>query len=197
MSRLLKHVPAVALTAVLTLNLGCAYLRDRGNDAMDIIDVGVSVNDRIKPQFALYFDFFNVIPFGYSNVDGKSLAIGKREIGFLDHQYHNWGVLAVGEELKGTGAFNPHDLHLVRPDQADLVERPQYDVGFVGAFSGEQSPPKRQFMECDRGLHLGWIGIHATMRPVDLIDFILGWTTLDIMQDDHWNDPTDEGAAHE
>ena len=176
----------MGLTAI--LSSGCAYLQDRGNDAMDIVDIGIAVNKKVKPNFALYLDFFNITPLGYANVDDAvSLGIGNRQIGALDFTHQSWGVLAVGAENKGSGEFNPADPRQARLDQQDLTERPTYDVGFVGSFSGEQPPPDMQFIECDRILYLGWIGIHATMRPIDLIDFVIGWTTIDILGDDDLN----------
>jgi hypothetical protein len=186
MSKLNRTVRAMVMVAGLFSMLvvsGCAYMRDRGHDAMDIIDIGVTVNDKPMPRFALYFDFFNILPLGFSNVDGKVLGMGNRQAGFMDFEHQNWGVLAVGKEQKGSGVFNPNDPHQARPDQKDLTERPRYDVGFVGV-GGEEPPPDMQFLECDRALHLGWIGLHATMRPIDLLDFVFGWFTIDMMGDD-------------
>jgi hypothetical protein len=39
-------------------------------------------------------------------------------------------------------------------------------------------------MSCRKNLHLGWIGVYNVCRPVDLVDFILGWGGLDIVGDD-------------
>ncbi len=182
--RIRQLAMVAGLVASGILSQGCAYMHARGRDAKDMLDIGITVTPRLKPDFALYFDFFNVLPLGYGRIDGINLGLGNGQIGALDFTYHNWGVLAVGAERKGSGQFNPDDPRQARPDQADLTERPRFDVGFVNAFKGEEPPPKMQFLECDRALHLGWIGIHATIRPVDIIDFILGWTTLDIVGDD-------------
>jgi hypothetical protein len=93
--------------------------------------------------------------------------------------------LAWGQRKFGTGKFNPADPHQARINQPGLTERQKYDVGFVGSFAGKNPPPELWFMDCGpRIIHLGWIGITETSRYADLIDFILGWTTLDILGDD-------------
>jgi len=175
----------VCLVMIVLFVNGCAYLSNRGRDALDIMDIGITFNNDLKPRFGLYIDFFNILPLGYSNVEGKSFGIGNRQIGLLDFQHKSWGVIAWGSEQKGSGEFNPQDPHQARPDQAGESQRPRFNTGIVRMASEDNAPPVLQFLECDRVLHLGWIGIHATMRPFDIIDFILGWTTLDIMKDDN------------
>ena len=32
--------------------------------------------------------------------------------------------------------------------------------------------------------HLGWIGIVLNLRPAEMLDFILGWTIYDYVNDD-------------
>jgi len=188
MGRLTRTLAVTGALLALALTNGCAYMHKRGNDAMDILDIGITVNDQLAPRFALYVDFFNVLPIGYSNVDGKTLGMGNRQAGFLDFVHKNWGVLTVGEEQKGTGVFNPNDPHQARPDQSTLTERPRFDVGISG-IDGAEPPPKLQYFECDRALHLGWIGFHATIRPLDIVDFVLGWAAADMMHDDDIDTP--------
>ncbi len=173
------------LAALGCLFSGCAYLKNRGNDALDIMDLGISVNDRIEPQFGLYIDFFNILPLGYSNVEGKCIGLGNRQAGWLYYADKSWGVIFWGKEKKALGELNPLDPHRTREDQRDTKEWPSYNVGLVRMFSEDDSPPTLQFIECQRVLHLGWIGIFFHLRPVDLADFIVGWTTLDIAGDDH------------
>lgn len=182
--RIQARVILVLATATAAfLGSGCAYLHDRGNDAKHMFDIGVTLNTSAKPNFALYADFFNLTPLGYSKVDGILLGVGNGQIGALEHVSENWGVLAVGSERIGSGDFNPLDPRQARPDQADLDDWPRFDVGFVGAFKGDEPPPKMQFLQCERQIHLGWIGIHLAIRPLDIVNFIVGWTTLDLIGD--------------
>ena len=178
-------VVSVVSTAVISQGCGSAYMRNRLNDALDIMDIGITVTPRQEPDFALFFDFYNFLPFGYASVDGKILGLGNRQVGWSDYEFHGWGALALGQRKFGTGKFNPADPHQARINQPGLTERQKYDVGFVGSFAGKNPPPELWFMDCGpRIIHLGWIGITETSRYADLIDFILGWTTLDILGDD-------------
>lgn len=183
-------VKLIILLLVISLTItGCAYLRARGNDALDIIDIGITVNDKWSPDFGIYADFFSITPIGFCRIDGKELGIGNRQIGWLDYIDKSWGVLLWGSELKGAGKFNPTDPHQARKDQRNLETRPRFNTGIVRMSMEDNLPPLLCFFECDRGVHLGWIGLHFTLRPVDLIDFVLGWTTLDILGDDHLTQP--------
>jgi hypothetical protein len=157
---------------------------DRGRDALDMVDLGITINTHARPDFAVYGDIFSLIQLGYAHVDGKAIGIGNRQIGVLDHEFKNWGALVWGSEQKGSGAFDPTDPHQARPDQHELTERPRFDVGLLRLGESDNPPPAVQFLEVDRGFHLGWIGIFATVRPLDIIDFVLGWTTIDIIGDD-------------
>jgi hypothetical protein len=173
------------LIAASFLLQSCAYLQHRGDDAKDILDIGITVTPSVKPDFALYFDFFNMLPLGYSNVDGKLLGIGYRQGGALDYQSHNWGVWAYGSEKQGAGVFNPNDPRHARQGVEPAEPWPAYDAGFVRVFAEDNPPPKFHYMECTRQIHLGWIGYMMDFRPVDLLDFFVGWTTIDILHDDH------------
>jgi hypothetical protein len=160
-------------------------MRNRINDLADIVDVGITVTPQAEPQFGLFFDFYNFLPFGYVDVNGKILGLGNRQLGWSDFEMKAWGLLAWGRKKYGTGKFNPADPHQARSNQRGLTERQTYDVGFVGSFAGKNPPPELWFMDCGpRILHLGWIGLYETSRYPDLLDFILGWTTLDILRDD-------------
>lgn len=178
---------AMTLFVVASIQSGCAYMGDRGHDLLDITDFGITVTDKAQPDFGLYLDFFNITPIGYSAIDGKVLGWGNRQIGWLDYHDHNWGALAWGSEQKGTGEFDPRDPHQTRLDQVDAKEPPRYDAGIARLIAEDNPPPPLQYIQCERGLHLGWIGVHLTFRPFETIDFLLGWTTLDMMRDDEKN----------
>jgi len=186
MHRFWRIVLIVSIGFLLLVNSGCApgYMQDRGNDALDILELGLIVNKDSKPQLGLYFDFFNITPLGYANVEGTALGLANRQAGKLDYIHKSWGILAWGSEEKGAGTFNPRDPHQARPDQAGLEDWPQYNVGIPRLIIEDNSPPVLQFLECNRVIHLGWIGMYMNVRPVDILDFLLGWTTIDIMGDD-------------
>lgn len=179
-----KYLPALVLCGFMA---GCStpYMQNRANDAKDVFDGGLTFS--AKPQFSLYADFFNITPIGYSHMETNKVTkvgITHRNIGIMPYQNNNWGALLWGKKIRGAEPFNPLDPHEARSDQRDLTERPAYNTGLVRMISEGDVPPPLQFMECERSLHLGWIGINLGLRPVDLVDFILGWTTLDILHDD-------------
>ncbi len=163
----------------------CSYMKNRGNDALDMFDIGISVTPRVMPDGALYIDFFNMLPLGASHVDGKLLGIGYRQAGLLDYQTHNWGVLAYGSELQGAGVFNPRDPRHARQGDTPETDWTRHDAGFVGVFTGDTPPPQYHYRECARVFHVGWVGILFDIRPVDIFDFIVGWSTIDIQGDDN------------
>lgn len=181
----------VVLLAALVMPAGCTYLANRGRDAIDIVDIGLTVSK--KPGFALYVDFFNITPVAVSHVDGTYLGIGNRQFGALDHKDRAWGALLWGSEQVNTGEFDPDNPHLISPGKVRQMreageplpeQAPRYNVGLVRMVAQDNSPPGPTFLSCRRTIHLGWIGIHNIMRPIDLLDFILGWTTIDIVGDD-------------
>lgn len=159
------------VAAVSFLSSGCAYLKNRGNDAVDIFDVGVTVSE--KPQFSLYAGFFNVLPVGYSHMDGTLYGLAHRQVGAIPARHRTIGLLHWGQEQLGYQDF----------EAADPKSPPPYGVGWIGLIKGPPVP-KRQIANCPKLLHLGWVGITLNCHFGELADFILGWTTLDIMGDD-------------
>ncbi len=189
-----RSITIIFVVLALGVSTGCAYLNARGRDALDIMDIGITVTDKWSPDFSLYADFFQITPIGYTSIDGKVLGIGNRQIGLLNYENNSWGILLGGSDRKGSGAFNPEDPRQVRADQRDASERPRFNTGVVRMIAEGNAPPTPTFFECDRGIHLGWIGFHFSLRPLDLLDFILGWSTLDILEDDDVI-PSEKGAT--
>jgi hypothetical protein len=174
-----------ALAACVLLS-GCStpYMKNRGNDLADVFDIGLTVNGG-KPQFRLDFQPF-FLTAGYSDLNGKLIGLGGRKFGINDFESKGWGAIVTGEGVYGTGPFDPTDPRQYadpsNPTNAPEA-RPSYDMGLVPlATDGDTLWTK--YAECNKGVHLGWIGVHVPCRPVDLIDFVLGLTTVDIMHDD-------------
>jgi hypothetical protein len=176
-------------------SLGCSstYWLNRGNDALDIMDLGLTVTPRLKPDLGLYVDFFNITPLGYSRVRGRFYGLARRQFGGMDVRDDSWGVLLWGSEDIEVGEFDPRNPHLV--DQGEIQalqdagkplpqEGRRYNMGIVRMAAHDNAPPWVTFFTCRRMFHFGWIGVHNAMRPIDLVDFIFGWTKLDIVGDD-------------
>jgi hypothetical protein len=181
------------MVALTWLPSGCTYMSKRGHDAADMFEIGVTTSR--EAQFAFHpIDYFNSIALGYSNVEGTYYGIGGRTVGRMPFKdKSSWGLLFWGRDNLNIGDFNPDDPHLAwRKEMKEMrekgiplpVERPEYNKGLITLIEHDNSPPPITYVQCRRNIHLGWVGIHASLRPLDIIDFILGWTTLDILGDD-------------
>lgn len=176
---------------------GCTYLTNRKNDAKDMFDLGITTSS--KPGFAAYIDFFGLFPVGVTHVDGKLIGLGKNSWGTHDFREHGTGYFLGGKLQHGLDDFDAQN-----PDDPK-----RYDTGLIGYFNGttfcqtnpnvgQGTHPKIR-QTAPKTLHLGWVGIEWGCRFMDLFDFFLGWTTLDIAHDDmnHASQPseTNEPAA--
>lgn len=170
-SRRSLAVVSILLAVSMFFSSGCAYLKNRGNDALDVLDIGVTASK--KPKFAFYASDLNIIAIGYSNVDGTLVGIGGREVGVMPVRHHAGCIVLYGYEQFGYEDFNMEDS-----------ESPEkWRVGIIALLEGPP-PPKGQIANVPRMLHLGWIGLAFNVRLGELADLILGLTTLDIMDDD-------------
>lgn len=171
-----KILVLTTLVAAPLGSTGCAYMGNRGRDALDIFDVGVLVSDHVRPDFAAFVSFWNVFPLGYAHADGKLIGVGGGRVGIQDFRHlDSWGVLAWGAEQ-----------HAVGEPTAGGEPVARYDQGFLRlALGAEAKPPSHQYFDCDRTFVLGWIGLHLRIKLDDLADFVTGWVGLDIMNDDH------------
>jgi hypothetical protein len=175
---------ALPLTAIIVFCGSCTYLQNRVNDASDCVEFGVTMSR--KPGFMLFTDCYSVTPIGYSHVeDAKLLGWGNRQIGLLDFEHKSWGVLLTGSYMQALGELDPRDPHVISPRAEDPNQWGRFDLGLVGlAIRKNGWRPFAAFFECDKGIHLGWAGLHLKYRWLDLVDFVVGFTTLDFMGDD-------------
>jgi hypothetical protein len=93
------------------LNPGLAYARHRLEDALEMVDIGLTFST--KPGLALYADFASVAPGGYGHVDGYFLGIGGGRIGPMRHYEASLGLVAWGYEEVAFGSFDKQDLTTV------------------------------------------------------------------------------------
>jgi len=166
----------VLLAGVLVSGSGCAYLENRGNDFADIFDVGVTVSS--KPKICVYASFLGLLSLGYSNFDGTLHGLADCRVGALPAVQHAGGVLLWGYERFEYGE--------AQASEAPAGETPGkgWDTGIVGLAMGPRAPAN-QLVNCPKMLHLGWVGLTLNCKFAEVADFLLGWTTLDILSDDH------------
>jgi len=170
LSGLLRAVAVALLVAMLT-STGCAYLKARGNDALDIFDVGVTVSK--KPGLSLYIGFLNIISGGYSNMDGHILGIGGSDTGVVPARHKAHGVVLWGKEQLGY-----RDVDFSSPNSPE-----PWHVGVVGLIQGP-GPKGRNVVNCPKLFHLGFIGLTLNCKFGEAADFLLGWFGGDIRADD-------------
>ena len=161
----------VVLLSALLCSTGCSYMQKRGNDALDFVDLGITVSK--KPGLSLYVGFVNVVSLGYSKVDGTLLGIAHRDAGALPMRHNASGILLQGREQLGYADVDREDPNSPEP----------WQVGIIPVVKGTNIP-KHELLNCPKLLHLGWVGIALNCHFAELADFFLGWTTLDIMGDD-------------
>jgi len=167
----ISRVVILLMLPLLLGSAGCAYMGNRGNDALDIFDVGVTTSP--KAGFSLYAGFLNLAALGYSEVDGTLYGLAGRHAGAIPMRQNAGGLVVWGYEQLGYEDF----------DAADPASPPSWGVGPIGWITGP-CPPPSQVLNCPKLLHLGRVGITLNCHFGELADFILGWTTLDIIGDD-------------
>jgi len=181
MTRCVRRLSTTGLLAFAALAAGgCGYLRDRGNDAMDVADVGFTFSER--PQFAAYYDFIPVAPIGYGDVEGWFAGIGGGQIClWAPHTERSYGLILWGQEEVnfGTPKADLDAMTEERRNEALLFQR----TGLIGMIQGP-FPGPAYLISCPHYVHLGWIGGVASPRYLEMLDFALGWTTFDICGDD-------------
>jgi hypothetical protein len=180
----LKKILLVFCVFVLASELsGCVYLVNRKNDAMDMFDLGILVSK--KPGLAIYMNKPPVMPIGFSHVDGKLIGLAKSNFGVFDFREKSFGYLIGGSEQRGVGNYDPQNPQ----------DPKRYGAGAIGFLSHtttfQNDPGKDETVArprtqptCPMTLHLGWIGFEWGCKFWSMIDFVVGWTGIDIAHDD-------------
>lgn len=185
------------VSAVVTLN-GCTYFTNRYNDLKDIGDFGVTFSS--KPQLAVYASgpFVQVGALGYGHVDGHFFGMGEgRVAAWAPHYEESYGLAVWGNEW--LSYFHTEDEIKAMPKAEGNKAANAMQVGIVGMALGlpalqgqplappfDAPPPTLKYIgSCPHYIHLGWVGLVGTPRYFQMIDFLVGWTTLDICQDDN------------
>ncbi len=177
MARYLRLAAVLGVVLAIVGSSGCAYLQKRWNDAWDFSEGGITVTE--EPQFGLYMGFFNLVEVGYARVDGTLHGWGHRQWGAMPFRGHATGYLVTADEQFGYASdFNPADPNSPAPWRA----------GLVGLWEGPP-PTSHETANCPKLFHFGRVGLHLNCHFLELLDFWLGWTTLDIMNDDALDRP--------
>lgn len=159
---------------------GCSYWQNRARDCGEMVDVGFSFSK--KAQLALFYDFIPIVPIGYGRVDGEFVGLGGgRLCWFSPHFERSYGLILWGQE-EVTFHKSLDELERMSREERDDVLNYQRS-GLVGMIDGPFPGPD-YLISCPHYIHLGWIGVVASPRYLEMLDFVLGFTTLDIGWDD-------------
>jgi len=164
----------LGLVVILLGATGCAssYWKDRGADASDFLDIGITYSR--EPQVAVYAGFQSLLSVGYASVDGGMLGLGQGQFGDIAMRNRAAGLVVAGAEQYAFGAHY---------DPADPAYPEWRGAGFC-LLSHKTPATTMEFLQCPKFVHLGWIGLNVNCKIGELLDFVLGWTTLDIGGDD-------------
>ncbi len=168
---------AVALVACVSVT-GCSYLEDRFWDATDMVDVKLMAGDGVDVSArALWFAA------GAGDAHSYSLGWANRGYGtftsdqfdaqfvfpFVDSEYNFKKVAGTIEQ------YGPQDAGLMMPWGPDSPS-----INFEKFFA---SGTYEQYHRVGATVQL-FLGADLDLRPVEALDFILGFLTVDIREDD-------------
>jgi hypothetical protein len=159
------------LAAALACGAGCTYVRCRGKDALDMVDVGFTFTK--KPQFGLYANCPFIAPGGYSKVDGQYVGIGGGKVGVMEHHQEAAGLLLWGRE----------DVGWSEEGSDSGAEAQAHEVGPLGVAADSEGNPVYK-PQCAHYFHLGFVGVTGNLNYKEWGDFFLGWFGADISKDD-------------
>ena len=174
-TRILPIGGRIALAALAAASLaassGCMYLQNRGRDAAEMFDLGLTFS--AKPQIGLYVNCPVIAPIGYGHVDGYYAGVGGGKVGVMEHKQRNAGLLVWGYEKNSW------------QDPAKGGGKAQEDqpVGLLAIARGERGEQPYK-ASCKHYFHLGWVGLTANISWLEIPDFLVGWFGVDLMGDD-------------
>lgn len=172
-TRVGRLAAVVLLGGTLAVSAGCgSYWTHRWQDTLDVMEFGVTQSD--ESQFALYFGTTHLFAIGQSSLRGTMYGLGNSQFGQHELVSDSWGWGFLGEdvyEVASGGATVP---------ETDLAK---YDTGILGLVFGRAAGLYKG-LHSPFVLHLGWGGLMANLKGAEAVDWLLGWTTLDLMRDD-------------
>ncbi|HUT34885.1 MAG TPA: hypothetical protein VNE39_15455 [Planctomycetota bacterium] len=155
---------SIAVCALLVAGAsGCTYLRNRGADASQMMDLGLTFSK--KPQFGLYANCPMVTPLGYSKVDGYFVGMGGGKLGAGEHHQNNSGLLFWGHEENSWKGFN----------DKDKATTESHRVGVIGIAQSAKEGKTKYRPACVHYLHLGYVGVMWNLNYFKMADFFCGW----------------------
>ena len=165
----LRPLVLLLFLAFVSASTGCTYLKHRGEDFAEMFDIGLTLSGR--PSLAVYACGASVVSLGFSRFDGVCLGMAGGQLGAIRHKNVCYGRGLLGREamLWGEGR-----------------SKRQYsqNQGRFGVLGSGRLPGPAYCPACVHFLHIGFMGVVVNARYAEMLDFIIGFTTLDIACDD-------------
>jgi hypothetical protein len=165
-----RALAVVVLAVVLSSSLGCTYLVNRGNDALDIVELGVTVTT--TPQIGLYWNSLDLLVAGYCDLDGTFIGWAGRHGVMLPVRSECYGLIVSREKVKWGDAPERERI-------GGLAGLPGIAAGAAEDGHPLDSPACVHFIP-----HFGYVGLVWNLRWGQIVDFVVGWTTVDLNGDD-------------
>ena len=163
------HKVHLAICAILIS--GCAYVQDRASDAADIFDAGVTASK--TADFSAYLNGFSLLPVGYSNFHGAFAGLADGRAGGSSAVHRANGAIFYGIE----------QIAYLRDDEQSSQFTPEWRTGIIGLMNSPR-PPDRLLFSLPVQVHVVWFGATFNFKAAELLDFIVGFATIDILDDD-------------
>jgi len=168
----------VAAAAFVSLSGCSSYLEKRGQDAVQMLEIGITHTD--QPSNAFFVCGVSIVGFGAANLEGTFTGMGGNQIGTTKFYYRSVGYGLWTYEEIGWGDYDKtrqETLYSYYGGIAGWIEHIQRRPGYAPG--------------CNHFIHFGRSGFVFNVRYLEILDFLLGWTTLDICGDDddvfgHW-----------
>jgi len=177
-----RTLAAWLLTVLLCLTQGCAYLQNRVNDAVEVIDIGVTVSDSPCLSGFVIFPPIHLTLVGIGMVDGWFTGLGGGRLqAFCPYYQNSIGLGVWGEE---TVSFGKSAKDLPLNNEEELRKQATfYRSGLFGLMQGPL-PTEDYWISCPHYVHIGFVGAVFSPRYSEIADFFLGWLLIDINGDD-------------
>jgi len=162
---------AWVLAIVLPGLSGCSHPEHRVQDALDMADLGLTFSK--KPKFAAFKGCAGALSLGFGDVEGYFVGLGHGKLGVTSFSHEGLGLALWGKHRTRFGAASN--------DVAGVLDFQK--TGVLGLADGPIVGPDQE-PACIQQLHVGWAGVVANANWLQVADFLLGCTGIDICFDD-------------
>ena len=163
----------LALAVIAVTSQGCTvgrYFQYRAQDFLDIPEVGITVTT--TPQIGLYWNSLDLLVAGYCDLDGTFIGWAGRHGVVVPIRSQCYGLIVSREHVQWGDAP-------ARERYGGLAGLPGIAAGIAEDGHPLDSPACVHFIP-----HIGYVGLVWNLRWGQIVDFVVGWTTIDLDGDD-------------